>query len=453
MFKQVFTLALAFLASTAFAQKPLKPSNNSTEKLLIWKPTKKEYSIWNTSTNTFDLSDSTYFTYINSQNDPIYQLRKVSGLPTNAWINGFDNNGNRILEASLVYNSGTSSLDTVNKSISSFDNFNNQLDYKYFNNYISGIGTLSTHKIFTHQLNSQNKPLETIVQRYNFTNSTFENDDKYTYVYNSNGKTSLFIAEYWNGLEWEKSEKYELTFDGNGFYNGYIYYENDGSNNWVINSRITNGVPFNPYEDFFGLEFKSSLTERYDVATATYFLDQRRTFTESTGNNIDLYEVYVAGNWQLDSKTEDSFDVFGNNTRRLQTYLNSSNQLDTSIYYVNEYTNDVSNHPSVQIKTDSLNNFKYKYVYSDYVQINIQVAQLEEEVVKNEFQLYPNPTNHSFSIDGIDFSTVTIYNSTGNLVYTSDQKSINISTLPAGMYYVRILNDDKVLGVQKLIKE
>jgi hypothetical protein len=455
MFKQVFTLAIAFLASTAFAQKPLKPSNNSTEKLLIWKPTKKEYSYWNDFTMSFDLVDSTYYTFIPTQFDPTYLYRKnSSGIIDQSNTNQFDANGNRILESYMYYNFGTSTLDTNGKNISTYDSYNNRLSYKYFS-YTAGVGTIQTHNIYIHQLNAQNKPTQTLVQRYNFTTSSFEDDERYTYTYHPSGKIMTYEAEYWTGTEWGKDEKYDLTLDANGFCTQIIIStESATGNNWEPYARYTNLTFENPYEDLYELDMRNYLQERYNTATTSFELYRRKNTTLSTNSRYSLTENYNSGNWETNGIIDLEYDNFGNKTRELDVYYNTSIlSLDTNIYRIYQITLDGNNRPAQVITIDSNYNSKYRDVYSDYVQINIQVAQLEEEVVKNEFQLYPNPTNHSFSIEGIDFSTVTIYNSTGNLVYSSDAKSIEVSSLPAGMYYVRILNDDKLLGVQKLIKE
>ena len=454
MFKQVFTLALAFLASTAFAQKPLKPSNNSTEKLLIWKPTKKEFSFWSSGTSTFNVQDSTYYTFIPTEKLPTNTLRRLNNVPISELIYNFDANGNVIFETSLSYNSGTLTMDTTSKSITTFDSFNNQLSSKYYS-YTAGVGTLQTHKIYNQQLNAQNKPTQTVVQRYNFTTSSFEDDDRYTYTYHSSGKILTYEAEYWDGTSWQKEEKYELTLDANGFCTQMLVsIQSTTGNNWEPYSKYTNLTFENPYEDLYELDMRNYLEERYNSATSSFELYRRKNTTLSTNSRYELTEKYNAGNWEVNRINDLENDNFGNKTREFDIYFNTSTSaLDTGTYRIYQITLDGSNHPAEIITIDSLSNYKTRDVYSDYVQINIQVAQLEEEVVKNEFQLYPNPTNHSFSIDGIEFSTVTIYNSTGNLVFTSDAKSINVSTLPAGMYYVRILNDDKLLGVQKLIKE
>jgi hypothetical protein len=67
---------------------------------------------------------------------------------------------------------------------------------------------------------------------------------------------------------------------------------------------------------------------------------------------------------------------------------------------------------------------------------------------------YPNPATEELNIvSENNIVKVTIYNMNGQEVKTSTETKINISTLPSGMYFVKVLDQNNQVITQKLIKE
>jgi uncharacterized repeat protein (TIGR01451 family) len=101
------------------------------------------------------------------------------------------------------------------------------------------------------------------------------------------------------------------------------------------------------------------------------------------------------------------------------------------------------------------------YIYFDYNapiitnttqnNFDITVGKLEEVVSKNEFVLYPNPSNDVFNFkDTKNIKQVEVYNLLGEqIVRQGNQKQINLSGFAKGIYYAKI-NGEVVL---KLVKE
>lgn len=67
-------------------------------------------------------------------------------------------------------------------------------------------------------------------------------------------------------------------------------------------------------------------------------------------------------------------------------------------------------------------------------------------------RLYPNPVNTQLYIAGLDEGQVSILNSVGQLIPTNQGNSIDVSILPAGVYYLRVDRTGQIL-TQKFIKK
>jgi hypothetical protein len=68
--------------------------------------------------------------------------------------------------------------------------------------------------------------------------------------------------------------------------------------------------------------------------------------------------------------------------------------------------------------------------------------------LNNEFKIYPNPTNdilniHNYNNNKID--KIKIFNTLGNLVFQSDNdvNKIKVNNLPAGIYLIKLYNENK----------
>ena len=65
-------------------------------------------------------------------------------------------------------------------------------------------------------------------------------------------------------------------------------------------------------------------------------------------------------------------------------------------------------------------------------------------VNSNDIKLYPNPTQHSFIIEGVNQSTISIFNLSGELIQSLknyDGTPIDVNYLPKGIYFIKILMD------------
>jgi hypothetical protein len=69
-----------------------------------------------------------------------------------------------------------------------------------------------------------------------------------------------------------------------------------------------------------------------------------------------------------------------------------------------------------------------------------------EELSKDEYTLYPNPTNDIVTIlcDDHEIRSVTIFDIHGNIMMETNKGIFSISQLPAGTYHVRVRSIGKV---------
>jgi hypothetical protein len=101
--------------------------------------------------------------------------------------------------------------------------------------------------------------------------------------------------------------------------------------------------------------------------------------------------------------------------------------------------------------------------YSFTVTENIElVANFEEgetsitAIETANIKIYPNPTNDKFIIDLEGITTIKLYDMLGKEVLTqtvNGKTEIDINHLPKGVYSVRILSEDRVIGSSKMVKQ
>ncbi|MEX1003701.1 MAG: T9SS type A sorting domain-containing protein [Crocinitomicaceae bacterium] len=71
-----------------------------------------------------------------------------------------------------------------------------------------------------------------------------------------------------------------------------------------------------------------------------------------------------------------------------------------------------------------------------------------------EIVIYPNPANEFVVIEGEEIDRIQLINSLGQNVLSTTQKSINVSDLPEGVYFVQLYTlEGKLIKVEKLIVE
>jgi len=104
--------------------------------------------------------------------------------------------------------------------------------------------------------------------------------------------------------------------------------------------------------------------------------------------------------------------------------------------------------------------FDYNFpIVTNTASTTIQALSVQNFEFSNYFIVYPNPVNNTLNLsskENIEVSSINIYNTLGQLVLVipnaQNTKSIDVSSLSAGNYFIKI-NSDKGTSNTKFIKK
>ena len=88
-------------------------------------------------------------------------------------------------------------------------------------------------------------------------------------------------------------------------------------------------------------------------------------------------------------------------------------------------------------------------------QIKIENRTITNSLQKEtqNFSIFPNPSSNIITINNLPNNTqINIFNTLGTSVKTSDDASLNISDLDKGIYFLQIVENNKVIHTEKIIK-
>lgn len=141
--------------------------------------------------------------------------------------------------------------------------------------------------------------------------------------------------------------------------------------------------------------------------------------------------------------------------------IDTSFHAGTAFQNANDFLNDLEVQPDTKILAGGNFTFfdsetMYHHLIRLYESVPLSIAEYDEQKIN----LYPNPSSGEFAIvnpfSGNSTIDIRIFNAQGQIVYSRnmnavDQKTILLNPeLPAGIYFIRLQNEEKVLE-QKLI--
>lgn len=459
--KLLFTLTTILTSSlVSFGQTPnKKPINSNTEKAIVWKPTKIEGSYWNSGTSAFILVDTAYLVYSTSTGRILEDRRSLNGVNLTKKVYTDVSIYENQSSVNLTWNSVTSTFDTTSSIVYSYDNFGNLESEIHHGNSSSSIAGGSV--MYTNSLNANNKPLSVIQSNFNTLTQQFDYASKLEYTYHPNGFTASMVNQTYDAVNsvWVNTDKEEYTQDASGNYNALISFLWDAGNG-VWNPAYKTEASLTPYleiNDPFIQGWENSVTYEYDVATSTWKPAYRNIENETiNGGNESYYDLYQNGSWNYYLKSILQKDVYGNETSFVNYQWNTlTNNWDAGLWHYYSYQLDGNNLPIEKI--DSLKNSPgapwgiSKRRYADYVQVNVDFASTQE-LVKNEIEIYPNPTTDNFTIIAEDFTKIQLIDFNGKVLLESTDKIVNMSLIQSGMYLLKVFKDDQLIATKAIIK-
>ncbi len=287
----------------------------------------------------------------------------------------------------------------------------------------------------------------------------------------------IFINNATN-VDWE-----DLSMDEN-----YIYIGDFGNNN---GSRIDLKVYPIPLADFLStntvtaeiinfsysdqVDFSPNNETNFDAETLLNFHDQLYIFTKNRGDfHSNIYPLpKEPGTYQITKTGEINPQILitgGTYDAQADAILLTGYSLQGSfIVTINEFMdNQINTGISNKYPITLVNSFQvegiapigqYHYYLSTegnsaveptLYQMNAYDILPIELVEKTPLLLFPNPASHIIRIESKGYSSATIYNISGQLLLSSQEKSIDISTLKSGLYFIHIKNKNGQITIQKI---
>jgi len=84
--------------------------------------------------------------------------------------------------------------------------------------------------------------------------------------------------------------------------------------------------------------------------------------------------------------------------------------------------------------------------------ISIDPSSINIPVTNNKPIVYPNPTSGNINIDIKENRKITVFNSFGSIILETEEKKVDLSNQPVGLYFLRINSGNKFI-IEKILKK
>jgi len=285
---------------------------------------------------------------------------------------------------------------------------------------------------------ANNNLITEIVSNWDTNTTNWIYNSKYEYTYDTNNNLTTIIRSYWNTTIWIYNYKYEYTYDTNNNKTSEIDSDWDAStNSWIYNYKYE-------YTYDASNNLTSEIHSNWDTSINSWINYYKYEYTYDSNNN-KTSEIYSnwdtsTNSWIYNSKDEYTYDLAVSIDNVLVPWTESN----YPILSVSHYNYD---------GIDFVLYEKDIYYYSDITGIN--------EVIDNyNVSIYPNPANDNLIINTTinENLNIEIYTIKGQSVMSTEYSNnasemrVDISQLPAGMYFIRIANDQNNI-TKKFVKE
>lgn len=317
----------------------------------------------------------------------------------------------------------------------------------------------------------------TIALSQTWNGSAWVNSDQYTSSFDANNNQTAWLAQNWNGSAWVNSDQYTYSYDANNILTIELYQTWNGSG-WV-----------NQNQDTYSYDSNNNRTgDLYQSWNGSGWVNSGQwSFTYDANNNLisELFQSWNSSGWvnsilttySYDSKNNLTSDLFqtwngsawANYMKDLNTYdsnnnlINDLRQIFNGTTWVN-YDQFLFSYDASKIE----NNYSAKYwdntgtavtsgdSISYYYHTVMGINDLSSNV--STVKIYPNPATDKITIElseAIKECNLAIIDVEGQqliiYVVTRQQMQVDISSLPQGLYFIR-LTSNKTVITGKFIK-
>lgn len=353
-----------------------------------------------------------------------------------------------------------------------------EIKYPYYNN-INKIWLKPEAAYFTYDY-SGNKTSELL----------YDNEYLYKYFYNEQGLLTIRInfTKSRINLLYDTSSFYFYTYDSlnnitnyklKNYRNSYFWPNIKYTNTYNEKKQLTKIIT--EEFDYIKNVSKISSIENFLYDSSGSLIEVNQDAIDSSASNIRR-KKYQWFEWNGDiqnSKASSIIEEVGikNNTRRTYNYDSLGNQIEYKLEVWNDsiwsmkskYDNGEWEKDSLKYKgntiiqkivmklneSDQIFKPKEKYVYSDFVNVNVGIKKQTEN--ENKLYIYPNPSNGNFYIESnqTNISSIAIFNLTGKIVFNIFCKNkfmqIDLSELNNGVYFINTTLENGFIKNSKII--
>lgn len=284
---------------------------------------------------------------------------------------------------------------------------------------------------------------------YELMDGDWELIGRYTYEYDADGHMVLSEGYEFQG-EWLPTARMTWEYEDGRLINDIYYYH--GETDWMPLTR--NDYTYNAdglCQQQLQSQWEGTWIESYKTEYEYDEAGNRVLQTSSTHYDLD--------DWLYIYQMQYSYDANGNVIAYGDYYYNESDwELESSMTYVYDLTVPVEATAGIMMIWDEELPIHNKLLswqlraygdewtttlfYSNCVGLN--------ENPESLLQLWPNPASETIHIDGLNAAEVQVYNALGQLVKrVQGSNEINVSSLPEGMYFIKVGNNTRKIIVKR----
>ena len=421
-----------------------KTTLNTNRNLPDWRPWQELFYNWNSLNESWDLYTNTDFSYSGghlSQSDIDYPdgiqpLKRISFT--------YNDEGKKTVEVTQILN-GTEFVN-YSKHVTIYANNGFETGFENWE-WISNSWVLIDGDRRVDDYNSDNLLVIASYQSYDYDNVFWETTREIILSYNASHKVKEIINRSINGLPnvLENDQKFSLKYAGFSIKPDSVYLSSWDGFSWILGQRAIDiewpaeFIPIVEAEPF-------SYVLQYD-ATGVWLAEERMSTEFLSGGFVQLTEHFVGDLWIPFNRITEEIDEWGNRTLEKSEYFLDNTWLIINMdVYSNTY--DAADRLFEVIEqfwnsnSQMLENIS-KRQFLDYGDISGLLD------VKGATSIFPNPANNYINVlvKNDVKSTYQIYDVTGKVLnyglLNSDVNQINISDLPTGFYFIKLIYSQK----------